>query len=218
MTDDDELGVSFTSEDRTSSTAYLPDNDNIARRLARRAVEFQGFTRDVSVELQTTRYYCGQEYKSHFDWYDQVGKTTYGKRISTFFVILESNCTQCGTHFPDLHFDCGEMSSKFNEVVDCGNVEGTIVRPIPRSAIFWRNRHLNGTGNDRTLHAGLPPEGGIKIGLNIWTNGKMDHHKDQDTDDDTDEDMDDDTDEDMDEDMDEDTDETDYDGTRKHEL
>jgi prolyl 4-hydroxylase len=42
-------------------------------------------------------------------------------------------------------------------------------RPIPGNAVFWQNLHGDGTGDRRTLHAGLPLTRGMKLGMNIWT-------------------------------------------------
>lgn len=45
---------------------------------------------------------------------------------------------------------------------------GIAFRPVPGNALFWVNLLANGTGDTRTLHAGLPVEGGVKYGMNIW--------------------------------------------------
>jgi prolyl 4-hydroxylase len=171
----DDQGFKKPSENRTSSTAYLPPNDAIVQRIAARAAEFQGFTSYNTPDLQLTRYYRGQQYKPHVDWYNQFETIiNKGNRITTFFVILESSCTQCGTRFPNLRLDCDGNDSRLNETIDCEDVEGITVRPVPGSATFWRNLGADGIGDGRTLHAGLPPEDGVKIGLNIWTSVKTD--------------------------------------------
>lgn len=167
----DSQGVRKQSANRTSSTAYLPADDVVVQRIAARSAEFQGFRSYNKADLQLTRYYRGQQFKPHFDWYDQSETTTNnGNRITTFFVILEASCSECGTRFPNLHLNCEAKDSALNDIIDCGDTEGLTVRPIPGSATFWRNLHFDGAGDDRTLHAGLPPENGVKIGLNIWTN------------------------------------------------
>ncbi|KAI0477205.1 hypothetical protein GGR56DRAFT_673619 [Xylariaceae sp. FL0804] len=45
---------------------------------------------------------------------------------------------------------------------------GLAVKPIRGNALFWINLHANGTGDERTRHAGLPPTAGVKTALNIW--------------------------------------------------
>lgn len=73
-----------------------------------------------------------------------------------------------------MRLDCNGNDSALNETIDCEDMDGITVRPIRGSATFWRNLHADGTGDSRTLHSGLPPEDGVKIGLNIWSSVKTD--------------------------------------------
>lgn len=41
-------------------------------------------------------------------------------------------------------------------------------RPVRGNALFWVNLDANGTGDSRTLHAGLPLQDGLKTAMNIW--------------------------------------------------
>lgn len=45
---------------------------------------------------------------------------------------------------------------------------GMAFRPIAGNALFWVNMFPNGTGDTRTLHAGLPVGEGTKTAMNIW--------------------------------------------------
>ena len=45
---------------------------------------------------------------------------------------------------------------------------GLAFRAVPGNALFWVNLFPNGTGDSRTVHAGLPVEGGTKHAMNIW--------------------------------------------------
>jgi prolyl 4-hydroxylase len=45
---------------------------------------------------------------------------------------------------------------------------GMAFRPIAGNALFWVNLFANGTGDTRTLHAGLPVGKGTKTAMNIW--------------------------------------------------
>ena len=46
---------------------------------------------------------------------------------------------------------------------------GLAFKAIPGNALFWVNLFPeNGTGDGRTLHAGLPVKGGVKTAMNIW--------------------------------------------------
>jgi prolyl 4-hydroxylase len=89
-------------------------------------------------------------------------------RITTFFAILEANCTNCGTNFPKLKYDWEQEDKKICKYVECGQ-DSLVVKPIADSALFWRNLHMDGVGDKLTLHAGLPLLEGTKVGLNIWT-------------------------------------------------
>ncbi|CAK7203873.1 hypothetical protein SEUCBS139899_006623 [Sporothrix eucalyptigena] len=45
---------------------------------------------------------------------------------------------------------------------------GLAFRPMAGNALFWINLFANGTGDGRTLHAGLPVGEGTKTAMNIW--------------------------------------------------
>ncbi|KAK7744407.1 hypothetical protein SLS62_010197 [Diatrype stigma] len=45
---------------------------------------------------------------------------------------------------------------------------GVAFAPMSGNALFWVNLFPNGTGDPRTIHAGLPVESGRKTAMNIW--------------------------------------------------
>lgn len=53
---------------------------------------------------------------------------------------------------------------------------GVVFKPLAGNAVYWENFRPDGTGRgwDETWHAGLPVKGGTKVGLNIWTWGRID--------------------------------------------
>lgn len=53
---------------------------------------------------------------------------------------------------------------------------GVVFKPVPGNAVLWENFRSDGTGRpyDETWHAGLRVLGGVKVGLNIWSWGRMD--------------------------------------------
>lgn len=53
---------------------------------------------------------------------------------------------------------------------------GTVFKPIAGNAVYWENFRPDGTGRgwQETWHAGLPVEKGTKVGLNIWSWGRID--------------------------------------------
>lgn len=53
---------------------------------------------------------------------------------------------------------------------------GVVFKPLAGNAVYWENFRSDGTGRgwDETWHAGLPVVEGSKVGLNIWTWGRID--------------------------------------------
>jgi prolyl 4-hydroxylase len=161
----DDSGAKIFSPGRTSSTAFLPETDEIVKAVALRAATFQGFLNPSDVEMQITSYNPGQEYKHHYDWYPaERGRN----RVSTFFAILRSTCDKCGTEFPFFNVSSrAQYSSSWCDIIDCTSPTLTSLN-IEGSAIFWANLDLNRKGRKDMLHAGLPALGGEKVGLNVW--------------------------------------------------
>ncbi|TEA19670.1 putative prolyl 4-hydroxylase 4 [Colletotrichum sidae] len=162
---------SVFDEERTSSTAWLPDEDPIVQRIIRRASTIQGYTPlEKHEELQLTRYVTGQFFNPHLDPI-LFTNDTYIHRLTTMFAYLESTCEKCGTQFPNLAINWTMEDPDWCNYVDCANQTAVTVKAIPGNALFWKNWDNDGQLDDRTTHAGLPPEGGRKTGLNIWTHG-----------------------------------------------
>ena len=165
---------------RDSSKARLP-RDNVVRCIEARALAFQGWPADTYIErLWAQKYEKGGHYSHHFDWGRSPGKTG-GGRVSTFMVYLqgeESGLKGGGTQFPRLVNSGG--SPKWCELVQCQYqhpeaeclVEedmGMVFRAIGGNAVYWENFDKDGEGYPETLHAGLPVEEGVKVGLNVWS-------------------------------------------------
>ena len=104
-------------------------------------------------------------------------------RIASFFVILQDNCTGGETYFP--YVQPVSKQDGHERGADAGDAEhwkwsdrdpawrkhedgGVAFRPIAGNAVFWVNLHANGTGDKRTMHAGLPVGSGLKTAMNIW--------------------------------------------------
>jgi len=53
--------------------------------------------------------------------------------------------------------------------------KGVTFKAIPGNAVFWENFRPDGTGRgwQETWHAGLPVTKGTKVGLNIWSSGRL---------------------------------------------
>lgn len=54
-------------------------------------------------------------------------------------------------------------------------VTGVTFKAVPGNAVFWENFRPDGTGRgwQETWHAGLPVTRGAKVGLNIWSWGRL---------------------------------------------
>lgn len=147
---------------------------------------------------QLVRYTEGQRFDVHHDWFDMPQitlsdpKRRQWNRVASFFAILEANGVQEGeTWFPYIktvetqpsllppksvrkaETDGGETTdvedSDFIRPFWREHPEGGLAfRPVEGNAVFWVNLHPNGTGDMRTMHAGLPVKGGRKTAMNIW--------------------------------------------------
>ncbi|KXH53738.1 2OG-Fe(II)oxygenase [Colletotrichum salicis] len=155
-------GRSIAAQERTSSTAYLSSDDSIVQCIRSRASEFQGYVDlDMMEDLQVTRYLEGQQYTNHYDWAaNPAARNQTTNRETTFFAVLDVDCASCGTRFPKISVDWGVEDERWCNLVDCAAQTELTVRAVAGSAVFWRNLHSDGTGDARTLHAGLPAVGG----------------------------------------------------------
>jgi len=142
---------------------------------------------------QLVRYTAGQRFNLHHDWYRVPRAAADGSgrswnRPVSFFVILQDNCTGGETHFPYIRpVAKQEGRTRKTEQEDKEQVAdedwvwtdqdrawrqhdrgGLAFRPIAGNGVFWVNLHANGTGDERTMHAGLPIGSGVKTAMNIW--------------------------------------------------
>jgi prolyl 4-hydroxylase len=128
---------------------------------------------------QLVRYQAGQRFDEHHDWYDSPqplpsDSEKLFNRVASFFVFLEDNCTKGETHFPYINTVEDKFLPSWKEPVKTAREYrshkkgGVAFRPIAGNAIFWVNLFANGTGDERTIHAGLPVGEGQKTAMNIW--------------------------------------------------
>ena len=191
----DEGGEQGLRSTRTSQSTNVP-RDAVARCVEERALLFQGFdvAREQLEPLQLVRYGAGERYHFHTDWYGAPGAATRasaalgGNRLSSFFAYVAASASEDdagddddgdsstainglkggGTNFPMLE---PPTDPRWCAFIDCDEPweNGITFRPIAGNAVFWRNLHEDGTGDQRNLHAGLPVVRGWKVGMNIWT-------------------------------------------------
>jgi prolyl 4-hydroxylase len=146
-----------TSGARTSSTSFLPDGEDDARIAAieRRAVLLTGIPIKFWETFQLTHYDPGQEYRPHFDWFDE----SENNRALTIFAYLNDVADEGG----------GE--TEFTKL-------GIKVKPRKGRAVVWKNCAARGNSvvcDPETEHAGTPPLSGEKFGLNCWA--RTDHYR-----------------------------------------
>lgn len=146
---------------RTSYTCFLTKfkNDSIIKRIKQRIVEYLNIDKCQLEELQVVRYYPGQKYDYHYDWFDN--KTIEnknqlkrgGQRIYTIFIYLN-----------DLNETNNNGSTCFEKINFCS-------KPEEGLGIFWKNT-VDGKVDYRTKHAGIAPKNSIKYGMNVWVREK----------------------------------------------
>ncbi|GAB7353122.1 hypothetical protein MBLNU459_g3661t1 [Dothideomycetes sp. NU459] len=159
-------GVEESDSTVRKSEKAMIERDSVVQCIEQRALSFQGWPVDTFIErLWTQRYTETGHYALHYDW---ASASKIARRVSTFMVYVQANCTGGGTNFPLLTRPKDERWCAF---VDCDEpVEnGVTFLPKAGSAVFWENFDADGRGYQETLHAGMPVRTGVKIGLNIWS-------------------------------------------------
>ncbi|KAI9167402.1 Prolyl 4-hydroxylase [Paramyrothecium foliicola] len=185
---------------RDSSVALIPRTTAV-RCIERRALAFQGPRRDVWLERLRTQRYEGPagHYSHHYDWSANSGG--WG-RVSSFMAWVDRSpdLGGGGTEFPLMGtraapseswcrlVECPEAkapSPRAQEAEGSGSgsgsgpneddheAQGTTFRVVPGNAVYWENFAPSGRGYEETWHAGLPVAKGVKVGLNIWSFGRI---------------------------------------------
>ncbi|GKT53894.1 2OG-Fe(II) oxygenase family protein [Colletotrichum tofieldiae] len=196
----DGAGVQRDTLIRESEVALVPRTDTV-RCIEARARALQGWREELWVErLRTQRYVEGGHYSYHFDW--SANRGGWG-RVSSMMVWVDARdedgtpgegdgegLVGGGTEFPLLgvpgakerwcrFVECGEKREGNHGSQEVGEGEeekGVVFKAVPGNAVFWENFRADGSGAgyDETWHAGLPVKKGVKVGLNIWSTGRID--------------------------------------------
>lgn len=163
---------------RTSDSCFLSGNDTVVSRIKQRAATFMGGVPYDGMEaVQLVRYVENQKVDLHYDWHQ--GKLPVSKksgksynRLASFFIYIDASCKGGETWFPNV-----TVSKTLNagHVRTIDDTNGISVVPKAGNGVFWMNMDRGGTGDRRTLHAGLPVKSGTKIGMNIWIMKNVDN-------------------------------------------
>ncbi|KAI1336945.1 hypothetical protein F5Y15DRAFT_418510 [Xylariaceae sp. FL0016] len=162
---------------RTSWSAGLPAEEPAVKCVLERAKEFLGAVLDPTEDEmgipQLVRYTSGQQYNLHHDWLRMPqaafdGSPRSFNRVASFFVILQDDCTEGETWFPFVKPASAGAGSGSRDALWREHEGGLAFKPVAGNALFWINLFPNGTGDSRTVHAGLPVTGGLKTAMNIW--------------------------------------------------
>lgn len=159
-------GVEVSDDSVRKSEKAMIERDHVVQCIEQRALDFQGWPEDTFIErLWTQRYTKSGHYANHYDW-AQASRTS--RRVSTFMVYIQANCTGGGTNFPLL---TRPKDERWCQWIDCSESAEAGVTFLPKagSAVYWENFDAEGNGWREGLHAGMPVEDGTKIGLNIWS-------------------------------------------------
>ena len=166
------------SKHRISSSAFLPGNDTIVAKIKARAASFCGLLPYDSVEvIQLVRYSGTDKINMHTDWYNPPIRNEKGRlfnRFASFFIYIDGSCTAGETWFPDLpppRNGSGKYDTKFKTHK---SGQGLAVIPRAGSGLFWMNLREDGTGDERSRHAGMPVGEGTKVGMNIFVRKYLD--------------------------------------------
>jgi prolyl 4-hydroxylase len=170
---DGELFVGQPLDDMKSpQSGQLPKTDPVVKCVGRRAMQFLGSLDHDDFETPwLAKYNPTQKVQPHWDppvepMIDETGRAY--NWLTSFFVYLEYSGSGGETYFPRVKALPSATFEEDERFTSTGGETGIAVKPIPRNAIFWVNMFVNGTRDDRTVHAGVTLEGGSKIGMNIW--------------------------------------------------
>ncbi|KAK1756221.1 hypothetical protein QBC47DRAFT_182472 [Echria macrotheca] len=169
---------------RDSEVAVIPRTDTVGC-IEDRARALQGWRDEVWIErLRVQRYGPNGHYNHHFDW--STNRSGWG-RVSSFMVWVDDGNGSLrggGTEFPLLQ---PKGDPRWCAFVECptrsdgqdnheAEVRPVVFKPLPGNAVYWENFRADNTGRgyQETWHAGLPVTEGIKVGLNIWSWGRLD--------------------------------------------
>jgi prolyl 4-hydroxylase len=143
----------YASGFRTSYSGDLDSYDPLVKAIGRRIDDLLGINGICGEAIQGQRYFPGQEFKPHNDWfytdqdYWKGERKRGGQRSWTAMAFLNTVEKGGDTHFVQV---------------------GAKIEPKPGVLLVWNNALADGSPNENTLHAGTPVVEGVKYVLTRW--------------------------------------------------
>ena len=143
----------YSSGFRTSYSGDLDPYDPLVKAVSRRIDDLMGINAICGETIQGQRYFPGQEFKAHNDWfyitedYWKEERKRGGQRSWTAMAFLNKVEQGGETHFLEV---------------------GAKIEPKPGVLLVWNNALADGSPNENTLHAGTPVVAGVKYVLTKW--------------------------------------------------
>jgi prolyl 4-hydroxylase len=138
---------------RTSETCDLEPQEPAVREMEALLAALNGIDPAHGEPLQGQRYYVGQEFKPHCDYFNRNGQdwdrycSVAGQRTWTFMVYLND-------------VDAGG-ATRFKAVKKT-------FQPEIGKLVCWNNMRLDGTENPNTIHHGMKVRLGVKYVITKW--------------------------------------------------
>lgn len=138
---------------RTSYSGDLDPYDSFVASISKRIDDLLGVASDIGEAIQGQRYFPGQQFKPHNDWfytsesYWPEEEARGGQRSWTAMAYLNAVEAGGATAFTTL---------------------GIEIDPQPGALLIWNNALADGRPNEATLHAGTPVERGAKYVITKW--------------------------------------------------
>jgi prolyl 4-hydroxylase len=138
---------------RTSYSGNVDQSDPVVRAIERRLYDLLGIDMAWGETIQGQRYYPGQEFKEHCDWFDT------GQRYWREQLALGGQRSWTAMAY-------------LNDVEEGGTTEftrmGVTIPPQKGALLVWNNNLPDGSVNWDTMHAALPVVRGVKYVITKW--------------------------------------------------
>lgn len=147
------LSTSYVANFRTSDSCDLDRTNPFVSAIDHRVADLLGIAADKAETLQGQRYAPGQQFRAHYDWFNEnehyweAMKASGGQRTWTAMIYLNDVEEGGATWFPNA---------------------GTRVAPKRGLLLAWNNMRMDGVPNIGTLHEGTPVVRGTKYIVTKW--------------------------------------------------